>query len=748
MLNKNVINVAKFSFVKSLKSKVFVVFNIIIFLCILVAFNFNTVKDIFKKNDINIGTKYKIEVEDSNYEFYNNLEKNLKEYTNVEEVKIIEKIPDYNLENIEKEKIAIKINYDEGQVFLNVISKEKIDSELYNTILKVANEEKNKIIINKYNISDNDANMYEESIKVNRTILDEESVVEENYTMLTFVMTMIIYFLVIFGTNAVASQIANEKTSKSAEYIFSSIPPKDYLNGKVLGANLKTLVNMLLMIFYILISFTVNSLILKVFNTNQNLNENIINVVENTTLSSNISDSLELSSGYFLFDSKIIMYIALNFIFILLTSVLLSYIQAGITARVKSISDIDSSQSITLTIIIIAYFLAFSITGINNIFTKIVSNIPIFSMFLMPVNYLNDVASIWNVLISILVLLVSIIFVMHYVSKNFKKNILDIYNKNTKEKTINMIVEETEEVKQRKLIEKAELKSCSIVISISLIVLILVQAILGMVLSLITNKISANIYNVIMSIIFVISMSIPILIITIFLEKHNREDIELKKANRKKSDAFILFFIGMAMIFIIQWLGELIISKLGITSDLITSSIIYENSLLGITLIIIQMAILPAIFEELLFRKVILNACIKYGTNFAIVVSALAFSLIHLNLSQAIVAFFIGIVFAYIAIKNKNIKINIILHFINNLVATLTYIYSENILVYNIINYLYLGIAIIGIFVLIYNLLRNKAQFVLDDKSKNNRIKLKDMICNYYSIILIIFIMVMMIITY
>ena len=227
MLNKNVINVAKFSFIKSLKSKIFIIFNVITFLCILVAFNFNTVKDIFKKNDINIGTKYNIEIEDDKGIFYDKINEISKKYTNIASIKKVERLEEYNLENIEKDKIAIKIKYNDDYFSIDLISKEKIDSKLYDGILNIANEEKNKALVEKYNISDIDASLYENDIKINRVILDEESVVEENNTMLTFAMTMIIYFLVIFGTNAVASQIANEKTSKSAEYIFSSIPAKD-----------------------------------------------------------------------------------------------------------------------------------------------------------------------------------------------------------------------------------------------------------------------------------------------------------------------------------------------------------------------------------------------------------------------------------------------------------------------------------------------------------------------------------------
>ena len=739
MMNKNVINVAKFSFVSSLKSKVFVIFNVIMFLAIAAFFNFNTVKEILNKNDIHIGTSYNIEVEDSEGEYYNNI-LSIKDMYNISNIDRVDKLPDYTLDTIEKDTIALKSEYNEDNFNITIISKEKIDGNLYDKLTSIANDIKNQKIEAKYSISSKDSDLYNNYININRVVLDEESVVEENYTYLTFAMTMIIYFLVIFGTNAVASQIANEKTSKSAEYIFSSIPAKDYLNGKVIGANLKTLISMLLMIFYVVISLTLNSLIVNIFNVNS----------VDLSATSEIATGIDVNAlGAINFDTKVIAYIGINFVFILLTSILLSYIQAGITAKVKSISDMDSSQSITLIIIVIAYFLAFAITGINNIFTKILANIPIFSMFLMPVNYLNDVANIYMVILSIIIVVISIILVMYFVSKTFKKNILDISSRSAKT-SLTEELDETE--KQFSIINKKSLSSLSVIISIALVSLILVQAILGVILALISPHVTANIYNVLMSLIFTVSMVVPIFIIKIFLPDASKNYRDASNGNKSSKGFDIkLFFIGFAVIVAVQALGEFIISKFGISSDLITNMAVYDKSIVGVILFTIQLAALPGILEELLFRKYILNSCRRYGSIFAIIVSSVSFALIHLNLSQGIVALLIGVLFSYITLKQSSVKTNIALHITNNLFATLEYVFENNEQALSVINYVYIGLAILGGIIFVVMLIKNRNYFKINlnsPKEKYNKANLKDFVFNYYFIILIIFILISMIVTY
>ena len=58
MINKNSMNIAKFSFINAMKSKGFIVYNVILLITILIATNFTTIKTIFQKNDLFKGVKY------------------------------------------------------------------------------------------------------------------------------------------------------------------------------------------------------------------------------------------------------------------------------------------------------------------------------------------------------------------------------------------------------------------------------------------------------------------------------------------------------------------------------------------------------------------------------------------------------------------------------------------------------------------------------------------------------------------
>ena len=89
----------------------------------------------------------------------------------------------------------------------------------------------------------------------------------------------------------------------------------------------------------------------------------------------------------------------------------------------------------------------------------------------------------------------------------------------------------------------------------------------------------------------------------------------------------------------------------------------YANLLTPDNLIlsIIVIALLPAIFEELLFRGVIFNSFNKkWGPFIAAIVSALIFGIYHMNWIQGINAFILGLSFAYIYYKSDSLFVPII----------------------------------------------------------------------------------------
>jgi membrane protease YdiL (CAAX protease family) len=81
---------------------------------------------------------------------------------------------------------------------------------------------------------------------------------------------------------------------------------------------------------------------------------------------------------------------------------------------------------------------------------------------------------------------------------------------------------------------------------------------------------------------------------------------------------------------------------------------------------VVVMVILAPIFEELIFRKLILDRIGKYGEKTAIILSAFAFGLLHQNLFQFFYAFGVGLIFGYIYMRSGKIRYSIILHTIIN----------------------------------------------------------------------------------
>ncbi len=86
-----------------------------------------------------------------------------------------------------------------------------------------------------------------------------------------------------------------------------------------------------------------------------------------------------------------------------------------------------------------------------------------------------------------------------------------------------------------------------------------------------------------------------------------------------------------------------------------------------IVLAIFTTAIIPGIFEELLFRGTVLSNLLPYGKTFAIVSSAILFGLMHENPAQIFYTVIAGIVLGYAYTKTNSIVCVILIHFTNNL---------------------------------------------------------------------------------
>lgn len=84
----------------------------------------------------------------------------------------------------------------------------------------------------------------------------------------------------------------------------------------------------------------------------------------------------------------------------------------------------------------------------------------------------------------------------------------------------------------------------------------------------------------------------------------------------------------------------------------------------------ISVSIFAPFFEEWLCRGIVLRGLLKkVGPTWAIIISALFFAALHMNIWQGVSAFFMGLVFGYVYYKTGSLKLTMLMHFANNTLA-------------------------------------------------------------------------------
>lgn len=85
---------------------------------------------------------------------------------------------------------------------------------------------------------------------------------------------------------------------------------------------------------------------------------------------------------------------------------------------------------------------------------------------------------------------------------------------------------------------------------------------------------------------------------------------------------------------------------------------------------LLSVSVFAPFFEEWLCRGVVLRGLLnKVGPTWAIIISAVFFAAIHMNIWQAIPAFLMGLVFGYVYYKTGSLKLTMLMHFANNTMA-------------------------------------------------------------------------------
>jgi membrane protease YdiL (CAAX protease family) len=96
----------------------------------------------------------------------------------------------------------------------------------------------------------------------------------------------------------------------------------------------------------------------------------------------------------------------------------------------------------------------------------------------------------------------------------------------------------------------------------------------------------------------------------------------------------------------------------------------FEELAISPIILILSVGVVAPIYEEVLFRGIILKGMAKkINPTIALVISALFFALMHMNIPQGINAFLLGLVIGVIYLRTESIYLSIFAHFVNNFLA-------------------------------------------------------------------------------
>lgn len=410
----------KYSLGKKIKSKWFVVVNIIILLVISVLINMDSIIKLFggdfnNNEEIlvidNIGV---LETFKDIYAINNEYLKSETKYS-IEEYKegydsAIEEIKD-------TDKILIVIDKDEtNYITSKLITNSSMDTITYTIISNTLDSVKREEVLKSYNITKEMYEKIESKVEVERIILDSENKDDNMLTNLVVtIITMPFFFLTVYLVQMIGAEINEEKSTKSMEIIISNVSAKTHFISKIISSNVFVLIQGALLIIYCIIG-----IIIRYF-----VSGSIINglPVELTTLGSTLS-----SSG--IMDN---IKIALPLMLLLLIITLFAYsIVSGVLASVTTNMEDYQQIQTPIVLIILAGFYLSSLASIfkGSIFIKVASYLPFISSLLAPTMYTLGEFSLFDMLISILLMVVTILLLMKYGFRIYKVGILNYSDNN------------------------------------------------------------------------------------------------------------------------------------------------------------------------------------------------------------------------------------------------------------------------------------------------------------------------------
>ena len=409
----------KFGLSKKIKSKSFVISNIVLLVLIVCIINIDGIISFFGGD---FDEKVKIYLVDNTHisasSFTNNFNQvNSSVYTS-EEVNNNELVLENNIKEDDikgTRDIIVELNNDELNLLsARIISDNYIDTITYQIINQSISSTKYELALKNSNIDVEELNKISSPPVIKRVILDEEKNSEEentNIIMSVVFPTLILPFfmLIILLVQSIGTEINEEKSTRSMEIIISNVSAKTHLFAKILSGNLFIIFQTILIFLYGTLGFLLRS-----------FTPNVTGGMSDTI--KDVLSSLQ-SSGIM---DKLIVIIPITLVLMLLSFLAYSLLAGILASMTVNIEDYQHVQLPIILICLISYYLSFMASMFDgSTFIKVLSYFPLISCLLSPALLMIGQVTIIDVFISIGIMILFIYVIMKYGLKIYKIGILN-----------------------------------------------------------------------------------------------------------------------------------------------------------------------------------------------------------------------------------------------------------------------------------------------------------------------------------
>lgn len=416
-----------YSIKKKLKSKSFLITNIIILILIVAVANLDSIVKLFGgefNENINIVVVDNTGIAYNDFKLYFEKNKDLIFESNREvEIELSDKDEEEIKEELKESKnIAVVFNNDEEN-FINaeVITKGYINTTIYQPIVESINKVRYQIALESSSITEEELATLNEQVVINRIILDENKTSEEETInamvgILFPILLLPAFLLILFLIQIIGGEINEEKTTRSMEIIISNVSAKTHLFSHLIADNVFIFVQMFLIGIYGFIGSTIKA---------ATGSGNIISSAITEEFTGTAGDLIEVIEKSGILD-KMAYVVPIALILLVLSFFSYSFLAAVLASMSTNLEDYQQVQTPIMIVLLSGFYLSImSSLFEGSIFIKALSYVPLLSCMLSPTLLIVDQISIVDSIISIIIMIVFIAVTYIYGIRIYRTGILN-----------------------------------------------------------------------------------------------------------------------------------------------------------------------------------------------------------------------------------------------------------------------------------------------------------------------------------